>query len=268
MDQIKIGRFIAKLRKEQQMTQLDLATKIGVTDRAISKWENGRGLPDISLISPLCEVLGISIDELLEGERIESSQKLKVTHKNLLSILGEREQEKIKSKKLSVLISVLLITAIAMCVVITPMLYASLRGDGYSFSAAYATQLAGSLSKAVTNHNFSKAVKNIGFENQDRSIAEKEWVDAMENLSDKGFSIRQLMISQMDENDRFVSGNAMMIVYDYESDKKYVFDLLVAFQDGGISFGGPQGIFEDSFDEREQEIALLIYEALCTYYAG
>ena len=79
----KIGRFIAKLRKEQKMTQFDLATKIGVTDRAVSKWENGRGLPDISLISALCEALEISIDELLEGERIEDSEKLKIARKNL-----------------------------------------------------------------------------------------------------------------------------------------------------------------------------------------
>ena len=268
MDQIKIGRFIAKLRKEQKMTQLDLATKIGVSDRAISKWENGRGLPDISIIRSLCDVLEISIDELLEGEQLESSKKLIIAHKNLFHILGEREHEKRKSKKLSVLISVLLIIVITMCIMLTPMLYASLRGDGYSFSAAYATQLAGSLSEAITNHNFSKAVKIIGFENQDRSIAEKEWVNAMESLSDKGFSIRQLMVSQMIEDDRFVAGNAMMIVYDYENDKKFIFDFLVAFQGDGLAFGAPQGLFQNSFDGREQEIALLIYDALSTYYAG
>ena len=268
MDQIKIGRFIAKLRKEQKMTQFDLATKIGVTDRAVSKWENGRGLPDISLISALCEALEISIDELLEGERVEDSEKLKIARKNLFHILGEREHEKRKSKKLFTLVSVLLIIAVTMCIVLTPMLYASSRGEGYSFSAAYATQLADSLSKAVTNHNFSKAAKIIGFENQDRSIAEKEWVNAMENLSNKGFSIRQLMVSPMIEDDRFVSGNAMMIVYDYESDRKYVFDFFVAFQDGGISFSGPQEMYENSLDGREQEIALLIYESFCTYYAG
>ena len=268
MDQTKIGRFIAKLRKEQKMTQLELATKIGVSDRAISKWENGRGLPDISLLSSLCDVLEISINELLEGERLESSQKLITAHKNLFHILGEHEHEKRKSKKIFVLASVLLIIAITMYIMLTPMLYASLRGDGYSFSAAHATQLADSLSKAITNNNFSKAAKIIGFENQDRSIAEKEWVNAMEKLSDNRFAIRQLMVSPMIEDDRFVSGNAMMIVYDYESDRKYVFDFFVAFQDGSISFGGPQGTFENSFDGREQEIALFIYEAFCTYYAG
>ena len=65
MNQEKIGKFISELRKKKNMTQLDLANKLGVTDRAISKWENGRGLPDLSLLKPLCEELNISINESL-----------------------------------------------------------------------------------------------------------------------------------------------------------------------------------------------------------
>ena len=74
MDQIKIGKFISTLRKEQNLTQAELAAKLGVTDRAISKWENGRGLPDLSLVVPLSEALNISINELLSGERIEKER--------------------------------------------------------------------------------------------------------------------------------------------------------------------------------------------------
>ena len=62
MDQEKIGKFIFELRKEKKMTQQELADKIGVTDRAISKWENGRGMPDLSLMKPLCDVLGITLN--------------------------------------------------------------------------------------------------------------------------------------------------------------------------------------------------------------
>ena len=69
MDQIKIGKFIAMLRKDNNMTQLELANILGVTDRAISKWENGRGLPEVSLIVPLCRALNISADELFAGEK-------------------------------------------------------------------------------------------------------------------------------------------------------------------------------------------------------
>lgn len=69
MDQEQIGKFILKLRKEKNMSQMELASKLGITDRAISKWENGKCLPDISLMQPLCNELGISINELLSGEK-------------------------------------------------------------------------------------------------------------------------------------------------------------------------------------------------------
>jgi len=70
MNQEKIGNFIRELRNEMKMTQQELAEKIGVTDRAISKWENGRGSPDISLLIPLSKELGITVLELLNGEKV------------------------------------------------------------------------------------------------------------------------------------------------------------------------------------------------------
>lgn len=69
MDQIKIGKFIADTRAAKKITQEELAKEIGVTDKAISKWENGRCLPDVSLFKPLCKALDISVNELLNGEK-------------------------------------------------------------------------------------------------------------------------------------------------------------------------------------------------------
>jgi len=76
MDQQKIGKIIAKHRKEKKLTQEQLAEKLGITDRAISKWENGRGMPDLSLIKPLCKELGITINELLLDNNIELKQDI------------------------------------------------------------------------------------------------------------------------------------------------------------------------------------------------
>lgn len=98
MDQVKIGKFIAMLRKEQNMTQLELATKLGVTDRAISKWENGRGLPELSLIKPLSEALSVSINELLCGERIEEADAKQKSEEMIISTL-DYSRESIKSAK-------------------------------------------------------------------------------------------------------------------------------------------------------------------------
>lgn len=68
MDQIKIGKFIAQRRKQANLTQLQLADKLGITDRAISKWETGKSLPDSSLMLDLCDILKITVNDLLSGE--------------------------------------------------------------------------------------------------------------------------------------------------------------------------------------------------------
>ena len=70
MDQIKIGKFIASQRKEHGLTQSQLAERLGITDKAVSKWETGKSLPDLSLFTPLCSLLDVTLNELLLGEVI------------------------------------------------------------------------------------------------------------------------------------------------------------------------------------------------------
>lgn len=98
MDQEKIGKFIAQLRREKNMTQIDLANKIGITDRAISKWETGRGMPDLSLIKPLCEELDISINELLSGEKLTKEDYNKKSEQIILRTLDTLDK-RVKSTK-------------------------------------------------------------------------------------------------------------------------------------------------------------------------
>ena len=75
MDQIKIGKFIAECRKKQNLTQAQLAEKLDITDRAISKWETGKAMPDSNIMLDLCDILGIKVNELLCGEMIEIEHK-------------------------------------------------------------------------------------------------------------------------------------------------------------------------------------------------
>ena len=70
MDQVKIGKFIADCRKRANLPQMQLAEKLGITDRAISKWETGKALPDSSIMLELCGLLGITVNDLLSGEVI------------------------------------------------------------------------------------------------------------------------------------------------------------------------------------------------------
>lgn len=111
MNQEKIGHFITKCRKEKNMTQQELANVLGVTDRAISKWENGRGMPDYSLIKPLCNELGISINELLSGEKIKVEEEQKKFEENVLNTLNytSKKINRIKKVLKTILISILLI---------------------------------------------------------------------------------------------------------------------------------------------------------------
>lgn len=96
MDQKLIGKFIAALRKEQQMTQEQLAEKIGVNYRSISRWENGHCMPDISLLQPLAEELGISVSELLNGKRTDEEQELKTAVSTLIELSNKEKDNKTK----------------------------------------------------------------------------------------------------------------------------------------------------------------------------
>ena len=91
MDQIKIGKFIAQRRKERSLTQVQLAEQLGITDRAVSKWENGRALPDVSLMLALCQILGISVTELLSGEVIAVENANQELEKKLLEMVADKE---------------------------------------------------------------------------------------------------------------------------------------------------------------------------------
>ena len=92
MDQIKIGKFIAACRKKENLTQLQLAEKLGITDRAVSKWETGKCLPDSAIMLDLCGLLGISVNDLLCGEVVMMENYNKETEKQLLEMIKEKER--------------------------------------------------------------------------------------------------------------------------------------------------------------------------------
>ena len=92
MDQVKIGKFIADCRKKTNLTQMQLAEKLNITDRAISKWETGKSLPDSSIMLELCDILGISVNDLLCGEIVTMANYNKELENNLLEIIKQKEQ--------------------------------------------------------------------------------------------------------------------------------------------------------------------------------
>ena len=90
MDQIKIGKFIAERRKNKSLTQMQLAEKLGITDRAVSKWENGKAMPDSAIMLELCETLEISVNDLLHGEVISMENYNKELENTLVDLVNQK----------------------------------------------------------------------------------------------------------------------------------------------------------------------------------
>ena len=93
MNQIKIGKFIAERRKNAGLTQMQLAEKLNITDRAISKWETGNAMPDSSIMLELCDILGISVNELLSGEKINMENNNEKNEQLLIDMAKELEKK-------------------------------------------------------------------------------------------------------------------------------------------------------------------------------
>ncbi len=101
MNQEKIGKFIAECRKKKKMTQNELAEKLGVTDKSVSNWENGRNMPDLSLFKPLCELLDITINDLISGEKVAKDKYQEKLEENIISTI-DYSNKKVSEKNNSI----------------------------------------------------------------------------------------------------------------------------------------------------------------------
>lgn len=119
MDQIKIGEFISNLRKNKNMTQQELADMLNVTNRAISNWETGRRMPDVSFFKPLCEILGISVSELINGEKISKDSLISSSDDIVINTLNNVKKNKRKVNIGILIIILLLVILIILSFIIT-----------------------------------------------------------------------------------------------------------------------------------------------------
>lgn len=112
MNQAKIGKFIAECRKKQNLTQQELAEKLDLTDKAVSKWECGKGLPDVSLYEPLCKILNISLNEFFAGQYLDKAEVLESSEKNILNIAIEENHTRKKLNRVIVVSLIIIILLI------------------------------------------------------------------------------------------------------------------------------------------------------------
>ena len=161
MNQEKIGKFILECRKIKKLTQSELAEKLGVTDKSVSNWENGRNMPDLSLFKPLCEVLGISINDLISGERVSKDEYQDKLEENIISTIDYTNRK--MSEKNSV-IGIILITFGIMISVTAMTIFPSESSWGSVYSVFGAIVSLIGISRFTKRLNYIKRLLcNVGY---------------------------------------------------------------------------------------------------------
>lgn len=117
MDQIKTGKFIAAVRKEKKLTQKQLAEKLMISDKTVSKWECGNGMPEVSLMLPLCKELEISVNELLSGEKLDEKQYHEKAEENMMELMREKQETK-RKLIIGVIAALMGVSTMTVCVVL------------------------------------------------------------------------------------------------------------------------------------------------------
>ena len=118
MNQVKIGKFIAECRKKENLTQMQLAEKLNITDRAISKWETGKAMPDSSIMLELCDTLKITVNDLLNGEVVMMDNYNKKLENNLLEMVKQKEEADMRLLKLEIVMGIIAVLPLIAAIVI------------------------------------------------------------------------------------------------------------------------------------------------------
>ena len=142
MDQAKTGRFIAARRKELGLTQRQLAEALSISDKTVSKWECGGGLPEVSLMLPLCGALGISVNELLAGRRVEDTEYKEQAEANMMDLVRQNQENK-KRMVLSIICGSVTVVAVVALTIIASYLPLPVAARGAVLALALITAVAG-----------------------------------------------------------------------------------------------------------------------------
>lgn len=152
MNQKQIGTFIAEMRKEKGMTQEQLAELLGTSQKSISRWENGKTMPDLSLYEPLCEILGVQVSELLYGKRMSNEEKLDCNETTALNLFATKSQ----LETFAIFTEILITVGILISITLTKLLATTIKemlltlGSGW-FVWGFGLVLRVKIRKAIRN---------------------------------------------------------------------------------------------------------------------
>ncbi len=261
IDIVKCGAFIAALRKEQGLTQRELAARLEVTDKAVSRWETGKGLPDAQSMLTLSECFEVTVNELLIGERNRTDESSDVA---LMGVLQLADREKKQHRRLRIVMTIVLAVFLLLFALLIG--HDLTVGGGVTLSSVCTTVKARHVAQHIEQGRFEKAAPLIAFSGRDRRIAEQEWIRNMHTMFDGTLEITDFAVLSVEEEDQFLFGTARLRVYDPTTEEGYTFDIRMAEQDG-IAFGYTEYI-GDHHPERGNELAKHIQAAMSTYNPG
>ena len=160
MNQEKIGKFIAKMRKEKKLTQAELAEKLGVTDKSVGNWENGRNMPDLSMFKPLCDELEITINDLMSGEKISKEKYQEKFEENIVNTINYSNK---KIKKANTNMAIVLLVVGLIITVSAIMIFPSESSWGSIYSVFGSIIFVIGISKITNKMNYFKRVLIVFF---------------------------------------------------------------------------------------------------------
>ena len=191
MDLDKIGKFIALNRKNKGLTQEQLAEKLGVTNKTVSRWETGKYMPDLSLLKPLSEELGITLNELLSGEKLEKEKIIENTEKNIINAIDYSDKEIKKTKKISMIILTTIIVFIVVIITLFIIDVNRMRNNKSVFFSTWGYSYAPSVD--LKEQKLEIAIKDYLIEKVDNEYQESE--------NEKAFvSMKIYLIEEKEEN--------------------------------------------------------------------
>lgn len=258
MDNTKTGVLIKELRKEKNMTQKELADLLHITDRAVSKWERGLCAPDISLLEPLAAALGITITELISGERQgteEYTDEIDLAVKNMITYSENEMVQKIQGVKKRMLAHV--IAAFLILLFLIPTLNGIIGGNGFAWECIPAYFCAQNAAKAVQTYDEEAIQAYIGNSNG--------VFTALSGLKEQGVIIREANAKffRTRLEDMFLLVEVDFIVM--HEDINYQFTCSGAYNNGKIEF---MNIVNPSFGQDYPTWILQLNNALSTYNPG
>ncbi len=255
MNQEKIGRFIANCRKSKNMTQQELADKLGVTDRAISNWENGRRLPDYTLLKDLCYELGITINDLLSGERIKNEQEEVKFEENILNTL-DYSNNKIKHiKNISILIISVIVIALTILFTLFGIDVYRMRNNKPVFFSTWGFKYSPHINinevdmeRAIKDYLIKEDEKNNHYDNEKSFVAMRTYL--INEDSEGHYYLYAWVVQEKyyEENGNVIEASSSSIPYKFEivKEDEYTVEDYTIPRDGSYYVKDMKHIFPNS----------------------